>query len=201
MEIHRESPLNLLSDILVPVDPVEVNYTELKVLQSFIQKTADYGWYKKDRGSYYYLKKASENTAFLIYFIPRNCRMELGAHNQNFLFICDAFRISMPRSFFKLNVAFEGLHSLIVDDFTINNNVPQTYTDYIDSLGFEVTESLDRFQLSNNTELITNEYGLLNKIIIKKEQCLWSVTHHNYWCRNEKYWIWLSNILRHGFEL
>lgn len=201
MEIHPESPLNLLSEILVPIDFAEVDDSELKVLQSFIQKTADYGWYKKDRGSYYYSKKATEDTPFLIYFIPRNCHMELRGHNQNFSFISDVFRVSMPRSFFKLNEVFEDLYSVILDDFTTSNNIPYTYRDYVDSLGCQVTESGARFELPNNTELIINEHELLNQIIIKRENLLWSATHHNYWCNSEKYWLWLSNILRHGFEL
>lgn len=201
MEIHPESPLNLLSDILVPIDLTEVNDNELKVLQSFIQKTADYGWYKKARGSYYYSKKTTEDTAFLIYFIPRTCHMELRGHNQNFSFISDVFRVSMPRSFFKLNEVFESLYSVIVDDLPVNNNIPHTYSDYIDSLGFQVTERGTRFELPNNTELIINEHDLLNQIIIKRKSLLWSATHHNSWCSNEKYWLWLRNILCHGFEL
>lgn len=206
MEIHAQSPLHALSNILIPIDPLEADLSEITVLQSFMQKMADYGWYKGTLGQYYYLKNSNDERGFLIYFIPKVCRFELGDNGHNLLFTSNTFRLSIPRSFFKLNLVYEKLSTF--SSFNYDQQYQDIYS--YDELLANVkdlqkpvirTEATIHYPLINRTEFMVNHHDDQNQIIIKSDNLIWSIQHNIRWCFHENYWKWLQDIMVHGFQL
>tara|TARA_Y100000589_G_scaffold316162_1_gene340599 strand:- start:791 stop:1408 length:618 start_codon:yes stop_codon:yes gene_type:complete len=200
MEIDPQSPLNLLTELLIPIDPKEADSSEMYVFQSFLQKISDFGWISAKQGQLYFYKSSVENRCTLLYQISKNFRLELMGDGHNFRFIKEDICLSIPREFYELNPLFKKFNYLISmntckSEFFLESYVNNIQSYYLNSKVDESSVTKISCSLNNRIKFIVEELTDCIQVGIGAENILFKIKHPKFWCKNENYWIWLDIII------
>ena len=200
MEINERSPLKLLTDLLVPIDPKEANPSEMYVFESFYKKICDFGWISSTRGQLYFYESAIHRHPTLLYQMSNNFRLELIGEGHNFRFIKDDICLSIPRKFYEKNLLYEKLNDLFGSPRYHNNSSFKPYLNYIESYLVEnkieeVSVSKICCTLYNGIAFTVEDKSYCTQVVISTDDILFKITHPKYWCENENYWICLRIVI------
>ncbi len=200
MEIHPQSPLSLLSELLIPICPEEADTSEMYVLSSFTQKLLDYGWFLDPVGQVYFYKSLMENRDTLLYQVSKNSRLELVGNGHNFKFIKEDLCLSFPRNFYNSNYIFELLNSLIHFDIYQSRFSPQLYVNIIESYDYDVkvisiSDTKIVCKLNDRINLLVKVSSNLFEVVIKDENSRLKLLHPKVWCETENYWVLVDQII------
>ena len=180
MEINSQSPLNLVSELLIPIFPEEADKSEIYVLNSFITKLLDYGWFSGGLSQLYFYRSSIEKRNTLLYQISKNHRLELIGSGHNFRFIKEDLCISIPRTFYNLNHFFELFKSLIHTNIYLCRFSIQSYFQCMDSYNLDIkivstSDSIILLKLNDRINLSIKESAYLFDITINDGTSFFSV--------------------------
>ena len=205
MEIHPQSPLNLLSELLIPILPEEVDNSEIYVLKSFVKKISDYGWFSGNIKQLYFYKSSIEKRDTLLYQISKNFRLELIGSGHNFRFVKEDLCISIPRKFYTLNHIYESFVSLINLNIHPSRFSLKSYFKTIESFNDDIKiNSTSNFKiyykLNERISLSISDMSDLFHVVIDDENSFFVLSHPKVWCETEEYWTLLRYII-YGFKV
>lgn len=205
MEINSQSPLNLVSELLIPIFPEEADKSELYVLNSFITKLLDYGWFSGGLSQLYFYRSSIEKRNTLLYQISKNHRLELIGSGHNFRFIKEDLCISIPRVFYNLNHLFKSFKALIHTNTYLCKFSIQSYFQCIDSYNLNIkivstSDSIILLKLNDRINLSIKESSYLFDITISDDISFFQFSHPKAWCEIEGYWALFEHLIN-GFKI